>query len=47
MPLTRLICDVLRRDLGTMTTDDIRNNWRQGHYAGVRPQWAAWYVGGM
>jgi hypothetical protein len=43
-PLTRLICDLIRVQTGSLTMPDIRKRWSDGAYAGVRDDLAKAYV---
>lgn len=43
-PATRFLCDVIRYQLGQMTKDQIRANWKAGQYRGVNPDWAKWNI---
>lgn len=45
-PLTHLIADTIRMEQGQMTKSELRENWRNGKYAGVNPAHAKWYVEG-
>jgi len=37
---TRLMCDLIKYDLGSISLDDIRKNWAKGRYKGAPEAWA-------
>jgi len=41
-PSTKFLCDVIRKQMGRLTTNEMRQRWKAGEYAGVNPAWAAW-----
>lgn len=43
-PLTRLICDLIRVQTGSLTMPDLRKRWADGAYAGVRDDLAKAYA---
>lgn len=45
-PLTALLCDVIRMNMGKLTRQDLRAKWQNGSYRGVNPAYARWYVEG-
>ena len=37
---TKLMCDLIKYDLGSISLDDIRKNWAKGRYKGAPEAWA-------
>ena len=37
---TRLMCDLIRLQSGSVTIDEIRKHWAKGQYAGAPEAWA-------
>ena len=36
---TRLMCDLIKYDLGSISLDDIRKHWAKGRYKGAPEAW--------
>lgn len=41
---TKLICDLARIQKGTMTMQELRQNWSKGQYAAAPQEWALWAI---